>query len=252
MESSNKVALVTGAASGIGKATARAFVATGYVTVAADVNAHEGDAAARELGGEAGGCHFLRCDVADPASVRTLFAQIDSRFGRIDAAFNNAGVEGLQAPTDECTLDNWDRVMGINLRGLFLCMQEEIRRMLCQKEGGAIVNCASVAGLVGLPGIPAYTAAKHGVVGLTRSAALEYATRKIRVNAVCPGAIETPMLQRFMGESAGAREAMLATEPVGRIGTPDEIANAVVWLCSEKASFIVGQPVAVDGGWTAR
>lgn len=245
------VALVTGASSGIGRATARAFASAGYTTIIADLHEQEGSEALAECEREGATCRFIRCDVSDEASVQALFSAIVSSFGRLDAAFNNAGIEGAQAPAGECTTDNFDRVVSVNLRGVFLCMREELRLMTKQETGGAIVNCSSVAGLVGFAGIPAYVASKHGVVGLTRNAALEYAQQKIRVNAVCPGAIETPMLERLM--SGGVpRDSIVATEPVGRLGKPEEIAAAVVWLCSTPASFVTGQAIAVDGGWTAR
>ena len=154
--------------------------------------------------------------------------------------------------TIDCSHENWERVLAVNLTGVWFAMRCEIRQMLKQESGGVIVNCASVAGLTGIAGLPAYVASKHGVVGLTRTAALEYATRNIRVNAVCPGAIETPMLERFMGSSEEARQTVVASEPIGRLGRPEEIASAVIWLCSEGAGFTTGQALAVDGGWTAR
>lgn len=246
-----RVALVTGASSGIGRAAAHAFAAAGYTTVLADLDEQEGREAIAECEREAATCRFIRCDVSNETSVRSLIADVVSTYGRLDAAFNNAGIEGAQAPTGECTTENFDRVLGVNLRGVFLCMREELQQMTKQEAGGAIVNCSSVAGLVGFAGIPAYVASKHGVVGLTRNAALEYAQQNIRVNAVCPGAIETPMLDRLMA-SGVPRETIVATEPVGRIGQPAEIAAAAVWLCSPAASFITGQAIAVDGGWTAR
>lgn len=247
----DKVALVTGASSGIGRATALAFAKAGYAVAIADTNESAGRESQAELEAAGAQALFIRCDVADEADVRNLVERTVARFGRIDAAFNNAGIEGALAPTTDCTVDNFDRIIAVNLKGVWLCMVHEIRQMLAQ-GGGAIVNCSSIAGLVGFPGLPAYVASKHGVVGLTRTAALEYATQNIRVNAVCPGAIVTPMLERLMDTSEGARESIHAGEPVGRLGRPEEIASAVLWLCGEGASFTTGQAIAVDGGWTAR
>jgi NAD(P)-dependent dehydrogenase (short-subunit alcohol dehydrogenase family) len=249
-QSDRRVALVTGASSGIGKATAHAFARQGYATVFADRDQGAGEKALAELEPGCGECMFVRCDVALEEDVRQLVTRTVEKFGRLDAAFNNAGIEGKQARTAESTTENFDRVIAVNLRGVWLCMREEIRQMLQQDSGGAIVNCSSVAGLIGLPNIPAYVASKHGVIGLTRTAALEYAKSAIRVNAVCPGAIQTPMLDRYMEGLENGRETMEATEPIGRIGRPEEIADAVLWLCSDGASFTTGQALAVDGGWT--
>ncbi|HJP68327.1 MAG TPA: glucose 1-dehydrogenase [Sphingomicrobium sp.] len=243
------VALVTGASSGIGKATALAFAREGYTTVLADVHEGQGQEAAAECERQGATCRFIHCDVSDETSVQNLIGEIVSDFGRLDVAFNNAGIEGALGSTADCTTENFDRIIAVNLRGVFFCLREELRQMT--KQGaGAIVNCSSIAGLVGFAGIPAYVASKHGVIGLTKNAALEYAKANIRVNAVCPGAIDTPMLDRLMMGGV-PRETIVATEPVSRLGAPQEIASAVVWLCSDKASFLTGQAIAVDGGWTA-
>ena len=243
-----RVALITGAGSGIGKAAAQAFARGGYATVIADIMNAQG--LASEVEAKGAPCRFIRCDVSDEASARDLVAETIATFGRLDAAFNNAGTLGELAPTDDTSAEVFDRVIAVNLRGVWLCLREELRQMLRQETGGAIVNCSSVAGLVGLAGVPAYSASKHGVIGLTRTAALEYAQQKIRVNAVCPGPVETPMLEHLMSGMPGGRESVLAIEPVGRMGAPEEIAAAVLWLCSPAASFVTGQAIAVDGGWT--
>ena len=247
-----KVALVTGAASGIGKATALAFARAGYATILADHSVGPGQEALAEVEETGSPAMFVTCDVADPVDVADLVEQAIARFGRLDAAFNNAGIEGQPGSLIDCGHDNWDRTLATNLTSIFYCMRCEIRQMLKQESGGAIVNCASVAGLTGIAGLSAYVASKHGVVGLTKSVALEYASKRIRVNAVCPGAIVTPMLERFMGSSDEARQTVVANEPIGRLGQPEEIASAVLWLCGDGASFTTGQALAVDGGWTAR
>ncbi len=246
-----KSAIVTGAASGIGAATAEVFARAGASVMLADVQEKLlRDVAARiaKAGGKAAVCV---ADMSREDDIKRMVAETVKAFGRLDCAFNNAGIEGAQGPTHECTNANWDRVIAVNLTGVWQCMKHEIPAMLAG-GGGAIVNCASIAGLAGFTGIPAYVASKHGVVGLTKGAALEYARQNIRVNAVCPGVIQTPMIDRFVPPGSAARTALFEGEPVGRAGTPDEIASAVLWLCSPENSFTTGQAVAVDGGWMAR
>jgi NAD(P)-dependent dehydrogenase (short-subunit alcohol dehydrogenase family) len=246
-----RVALVTGASTGIGRATALAFAQEGVNVVVSDVDVERGEKVAADVANVGVESLFVHADVSQADDVRHLVARTVGHFGCLDYAVNNAGIEGLQAATHECPIDNWYRTIAINLTGVFLCMQAEIPPML-DLGRGAIVNVSSIAGLVGFAGIPAYTASKHGVVGLTKSAALEYATQGIRVNAVCPGVIDTEMVDRFTHHEQEAIEQMVQLEPVGRMGTPEEVADAIVWLCSERASFVTGQAIAVDGGAVAR
>jgi NAD(P)-dependent dehydrogenase (short-subunit alcohol dehydrogenase family) len=250
-KNSGKVAFITGASSGIGRATALAFAREGTSVTVVDVSADGGRETAHLIEAAGGRALFVACDVSKDRDVGSALGKTIETFGRIDYAFNNAGIEGEQGATAECTEANWDRVIAINLKGIWLCMKHEIPLMLKQ-GGGAIVNCSSIAGLVGFPGIPAYVAAKHGVVGLTRTAALELAKSNIRVNAVCPGVIQTPMIERFTHGEAQIQKQLVAGEPIGRVGKPEEIAAAVLWLCSDAASFVTGQPIAVDGGWVAQ
>lgn len=251
MEQKDKVALVTGASSGIGRATAIAFAREGNKVVLADVSP-AGEAVAAEISKKYGvPAFFVRCDVSVGSDVERMVKTTVDRFGRIDYAFNNAGIEGIPAVTAECTEENWQRTIDVNLKGVWLCMKYEIPVMLKQGEG-SIVNCSSIAGVIGFPSIPAYTASKHGVIGLTQTAAVEYAKQNLRINAVCPGVIDTAMVDRFTGQDAQKKAAMAGGGPVGRIGRPEEIADAVTWLCSDRSSFVTGHSLVVDGGWTAQ
>ena len=252
MISKDPVALVTGAATGIGLETALAFARAGYNVVVADRDVHRGEQAAtriRDLGRQA---LFVDTDVSQQHDVENLHHRITSTFGRLDAACNNAGIEGETAPTGDCTLENFDHVIATNRRGCFMCVREQLRIMSHQQGGGAIVNMASVAGLVGFAGLPAYCASKGGVVQLTKTAAIEYASKGIRVNAVCPGAIKTEMIDRITQNDPDAEVQFAALHPMNRMGTVKEIADAVVWLCSPGASFVTGVTLPVDGGLVAR
>jgi len=247
----DKIALVTGGASGIGRASAIALANEGARVMVADL-ALEGCQETVDMITAAGGeAAAQTCDVANESAVEALVAHTVKTYGRVDLAFNNAGVGGTMAKTHEYPSDNWDQVLAINLTGVWYCMKYELRQMLAQ-GGGAIVNTASVAGLIAMSGAPAYVAAKHGVVGLTKSAALEYAKSNIRVNAVCPGGVLTNMTETADKEMPGFLDKMAKHEPMGRLADPKEIASAVVWLCSEGASFMTGHALAVDGGFVAR
>ena len=244
-----KVALVTGGSFGIGRSTAIAFAQKGAKVVIADwVEDNETLNAVKALGGEA---IFIKCDVSKTEDVKAMVEKTISTCGRLDYAFNNAGIEGAMAATHDCTEENFDKTIGVNLKGIWLCMKYEIPQMLKQGKG-VIINCASIAGLVGFPGLPAYVASKHGVIGLTKTSALECAKLGIRVNAVCPGAIKTPMIDRITGKKKEAEDQFAAMEPIGRMGEPEEVAKAVLWLCSDEASFVTGLAMAVDGGWVAQ
>ena len=245
----NKVAIVTGGSSGIGKSTALAFAKKGAKVVVVDwIENSETMNLIKDLGGEA---IFIKCDVSKTEDVKAMVEKTIATFGRLDYAYNNAGIEGKSAVTQDCTEENWDKIIGVNLKGIWLCMKYEIPEIVKQGKG-AIVNCSSVAGLVGFAGLPAYVASKHGVIGLSKTAALEYSKLGIRVNAVCPGVIQTPMIDRLTGKTKEAIEQFTGLEPIGRFGKPEEIANAVVWMCSDEASFVTGHAMAVDGGFVAQ
>lgn len=246
-----KVALVTGAGTGIGRATALAFAEQGAAVVVADVADQEGEATAARIVEAGGQARFVHVDVAEAAEVSAMVEATMSAFGRLDHAFNNAGIEGGAAPLVECARENWDRTLAVNLTGVFLCLQAEIPA-LRESGGGSIVNCASIAGLNGFPGLAAYVASKHGVNGLTKAVALELAPEGIRVNSVCPGAIDTEMVARVALEQPEMIERTVAAHPLGRLGRPEEIAATVVWLCSDAAGFVTGQTIAVDGGYTTQ
>jgi NAD(P)-dependent dehydrogenase (short-subunit alcohol dehydrogenase family) len=245
----DKVVLITGASFGIGRATAVAFAERGAKVIIADwIEDKETVDLVRMTGSEA---LFVKCDVSKNSDVKKVIEEGVKKFGGLDYAFNNAGIEGSMGETPDCTEENWDKTIGINLKGIWLCMKYEIPEML-KRGKGVIVNCASVAGLIGFPGLPAYVASKHGVIGLTKTTALEYAKKGIRVNAVCPGVIKTPMIDRVTGKQKEVERAYENMEPVGRMGQPEEVAEAVAWLCSDAASFITGAALPVDGGWVAR
>lgn len=248
----DKIALVTGAASGIGRSTALAFADQDCTVVVSDVSDELGAETVQMIEERGGRGTYIHCDVSSPDDVDNLFDEIENRWGHLDYAFNNAGIEGeMGKPTGECTLENWKRVIDINLTGVFLCLKREINMMTARGEG-AIVNMSSVAGLNAFEGIPAYTASKHGVIGLTKTAAVEYADSGVRINVVCPGVIDTPMIDRATGGDEDTERQYVAMEPIGRMGEPEEIAAGVLWLCSDEASFVQGEPLVIDGGFLAR
>jgi NAD(P)-dependent dehydrogenase (short-subunit alcohol dehydrogenase family) len=248
-----KVALITGAGSGIGRATSKIFAREGAKLVLADV-VEDGGKQTLALLADTGhhDAIFIKTDVSNPADVDAAIAKAVEKYGRIDCAFNNAGIEGKNGLTHECDMDNWNRVIAIDLTGVWLCMKAEIAQLLKQGNGGAIVNTSSGAGLAGVRGMPAYVAAKHGVAGLTRAAAVEYGKHNIRVNAVCPGPIRTPMMDRLLGKRPDAEARFARGGPLKRLGEPSEIGETVAWLCSDHASYVTGLPMPVDGGFMAQ
>ena len=245
-----KVALVTGAASGIGRATAIAFAHAGARVVVADIDEAGGQGTVGLIGAAGGEAIFVRADVAEEAAVAALVETAVTRFGRLDYAHNNAGIQGTFGRLADCSRAEWDRLLAVDLTGVWLCLKHEIAQMLRQ-GGGAIVNTSSVSGLRGGRDSPAYVASKHGVVGLTRKAARDYAADGIRVNAVCPGVTRTPLLERVFAVRPDLETGWRGANPTGRFGTPEEVAAAVVWLCSDAAAFVTGHAMVIDGGTLA-
>ncbi len=250
-ELDGKVAIVTGGASGIGRAAVELFAAEGATVIVADVNDRDGQALVDELASRDCAGAYVHADVSNERDVAAMIHLALAQYGRLDVLFNNAGIEGEQAPTADASVENWDRVIGINLKGVFLGCKFGIEAML-RNGGGSIINNASVAGLVGFENIPAYCAAKGGVVQLTKTAALEYAQRGVRINCLCPGIIDTPMVQRFTQGSPEAMAQMAQLEPVGRAGKPREVAELALFLASDRSSFVTGAVIPVDGGFVAR
>lgn len=249
-EFSGKVALVTGASSGIGRSSAIAFARRGAQVIGIGLDQQLGEETIQLVRDTGSDGIFLETDVSQASEVERALTAVRETFGRLDFAFNNAGVEGSNAQTADFSEEQWDHVININLKGVWLSMKYEIPLML-ETGSGSIVNCASIAGEVGIPGSAPYVASKHGIIGLTKTAALEYAEQNLRINAVSPGVIHTPMVDRVTGGNAEALAPLIAMEPMGRMGTPEEVAEAVVWLCSEGSGFVTGISLLVDGGWLA-
>jgi NAD(P)-dependent dehydrogenase (short-subunit alcohol dehydrogenase family) len=245
----DKVIIVTGGSAGIGRAIALRFAKENAKIVVADISDNAGQETVKLIEEAGGTGHFIHCDVGQPKQVESLIRETVDKFGRLDYGINNAGIEGEQAPTAQTTLENFDKVIQINLRGTWLCMKYELQYMLEQESECAIVNISSIAGKIGFPYISAYDASKHGVLGLTKTAALEYAEQNIRVNAVCPGVIETDMIERFTGGDESVRKQLTDPDPMKRMGQPEEIADAAYWLCSNQSSYVTGHALVVDGGW---
>lgn len=245
----NKVAFITGASSGIGRATAIAFAREGAKVFVADWNMELGNEVVKSIQGSGGSAFFQKCDVSSESDVKNAVARCVETFGRLDFAFNNAGVEGEAAPTEVCSNENFNKVIDINLKGVWYCMKYQIPHL---QTGSVIVNCSSIAGIVGFSAMPAYVASKHAVLGLTKTAALELAPKGIRVNAISPGVIQTPMIDRFTHGDAAAHKDLISKAPMARAGEPEEIASAALWLCSPGAAFVTGHTLVADGGWVAQ
>lgn len=246
---SGKVALITGAGSGMGLATAKAFSEAGAAVALADVNEDSIKEAVKKLVNSGHKALAVRCDVTDERQVENMVDMTVKNFGKLDTAYNNAGIQSPMTDSADLTVEEFDHILAVNLRGVWLCMKHELLQMR-KHSSGTIVNCSSLGGLVGLPGRSAYHAAKHGVLGLTKSAALEYANKGIRINAICPGTIDTPMVTSMFNSGDLSMDIILKAQPIGRLGKPEEIAAAVLWLCSSESSFVIGQALVADGGYT--
>ena len=248
----NKVILVTGGSTGIGRATAKVLGAEGATVIIADVQDQEGSNTVRMVCDAGGQAEYHHVDVGDYEQVRALVTQVAETHGSLDGAFNNAGIEGPTAKILDVPMEAWDRVIRVNLTGVFICMKCEIEQMIKQDGGGSIVSTSSAAGLIGIPGAASYNASKHGVIGLTKTVALEYAAKNIRVNAVCPGFIETPMLDRVTDASVKIRDQLIKAVPMRRVAQASEIGETAAWLLSDKSSYVTGVAMPVDGGWVAQ
>jgi len=249
-EMKGKTAIVTGGSTGIGRSIVTAFAREGVSVALADINKEKAEETIRLTKDEPGEVYFIKTDVSSAKEIKNMVEKTVSKFGGLDYAVNNAGIEGPQTPLDEYDEKDWDKILSINLKGVWASMKYEIKEML-KKKKGSIVNISSVAGQVGFANLSPYVASKHGVNGLTRTAALEYATKGIRVNSVLPGVIKTEMIDRVTGGDPEAEKAFISLEPIGRMGRPEEIADAVLWLCSDKSSFVTGHPLVADGGMVA-
>jgi NAD(P)-dependent dehydrogenase (short-subunit alcohol dehydrogenase family) len=247
----DKVALVTGGSSGIGRATALAFGEAGARVAVFDVNSDGGSQTVRMIEERGGDALFIQCDVSSEKEAKQAFATMEEYYGKLDFAFNNAGIEGVSIDFADCNEDDWDKILAVNAKGVWHCMKHELQ-IMTEQSSGAIVNCSSIAGLVGFPKSSAYVASKHAVLGLTKTAALEYARQNIRVNAICPGVIQTAMIDRYTNGNKDTEKTLLSGVPVGRMGTADEIAQSVLWLCSDGASYVYGHALVVDGAWTVQ